>query len=215
MPGATSMQELAAGAAGETPAQRLYREDVWTWSREQADALRRRDAAAVDWENVIEDVGNRHSDRWISNCREAIAHLLKIEHFGSVEDLNPWRREVLGYRKSMCRALRDHSGMKGNLGKLLEKAWEYGRREAVDKMAEYGASCPAEEERLRRGWELRLPADCPNSLEDIAGYDPYYKDARPQVDVWPAAVVRVLNDALGTDYPLRYRAPGRDAGRSL
>ena len=67
MPGVTSMREPSAGAVRETRAQRLYRADAGTWSREQADALRRRDFGAVDWDSVIEeieDAGNRHSDVW-------------------------------------------------------------------------------------------------------------------------------------------------------
>ena len=217
MAGATSLRELAAGATGGTRSQRLYREDAWTWAKEQAGALRRRDVAAIDWENVIEeieDVGKRHSDRWISNCREAIAHLLRIEHYGSVENLNHWRREVGGYRRRMYRTLRDHRGMKGELDEMLATAWEDGRTEAVEKMAEYDApDDPAAQDRQVQGWNLRMPTSCPYALEDIAGYDPFDNKAQPRGDVWPAAVARVLNDALETDYPVRFRAPEREAGR--
>ena len=67
MLGVTSMREPSAGAVRETRAQLFYPADAWTWSREQADALRRRDFGAVDWDSVIEeieDAGNRHSDVW-------------------------------------------------------------------------------------------------------------------------------------------------------
>ena len=69
MPGTTSIRELAAG---ETRAQRLYREDGYGWAIEQADALRRRDVGAIDWENVseeIEAVGKSEKREWTSYCR--------------------------------------------------------------------------------------------------------------------------------------------------
>ena len=71
---ATSMRKLASEAAGRT--RRLYFDDVWTRSREQTDALRRRDVDAINRENVleeIEDVGNRHADAWVSRCRNVIS----------------------------------------------------------------------------------------------------------------------------------------------
>ena len=34
----------------------LYHSDPYAWSVEQSDALRRRDFAAVDWDNVIEEI---------------------------------------------------------------------------------------------------------------------------------------------------------------
>ena len=77
------MKELAAEAAGGPRKRGLYFEDAWSWSREQADALRRRDLGAIDWDNLIEeveDVGNRHADEWTSYCGNVISHLLKIEH---------------------------------------------------------------------------------------------------------------------------------------
>ena len=217
MPGATPLRELAAETAGGTRGRRLYDEDFWAWTQEQADALRRRDAGAIDWENVIEEVetlGRSDERAWASNCANAIAHLLKIEHYGSVEDLNHWRREVLGYRREMYRKLRGSRGMKGKLPELLQEAWGDGREEAVGKMAEYDADGPAEENRLRRGWDLRVPPECPYSLIDIAGCDPYDKKARPRDDVWPAPVARALNEGLGTDYPVRFLAPDRGGGRS-
>ena len=39
----------------------LYWRDSYSWALEQADALRRRDFDAVDWENVIEEIEDRRS----------------------------------------------------------------------------------------------------------------------------------------------------------
>ena len=91
------MREPSAGAVRETRAQRLHLADAWTWSREQAAALRRRDFGAVDWDSVIEeieDAGNRHSDIWTWCCTSVISHLLIQEHSGSVRRLGPSRKRM-------------------------------------------------------------------------------------------------------------------------
>ena len=211
------MKDLAAEAVAAGRPRNLYFEDAWSWSREQAEALRRRDPRAIDWDNVIEeieDVGGRHSDRWISNCGNALAHLLKIQHGRSPEDVNHWRREVLGYRREMYRVLRRQRGMKGELGEMLAEAWDDGRAVAADGLLEHAKPGSwAEEKRLRRELDLRLPAERPYHRGDILGYDPLDKRARPDPDVWPAPVARVLNEVLGADYPVRERGPEQERGR--
>ena len=219
MPGLASARESAAAAAGGTRARRLYWEDVWTWSREQAAALRRRDLDAVDWENVIEeieDVGNRHSDAWTSLCGRVVEHLLKMEHSPHGESLNHWRQEILAWRRKMFTVLKRHRGMKGKLDEMLDDAWEEGRADAVDKLVDHARPPSwAARKALRRSWEARLPEERPYALEDIAGYDARGRDrkARPSDGVWPAAVARRMNEELGEDYPVHYRAPSRAGGR--
>lgn len=200
------MRELAAGAASETRARELYDTDPWSWAQQQVAAMRRGDFGAIDWENVIEEIGDvagRDEDAWISYCKNVISHLLKIHHSPKSPDLNHWRKEIGDWRAEMQGKLDRNPGMKGKLSELLDGAWRRGREIAVRKLAEHGSpENPAHERRLRRAWGSRLPAECPYALEDITGYDPFDKDAAPDPDVWPAPVARVLNDALGTDYPV-------------
>ncbi len=62
---------------------RLYDIDGYTWARQQAAALRRRDIDAIDWENVSEELeGLARTDarRWMKFCARTLEHLLKIEH---------------------------------------------------------------------------------------------------------------------------------------
>ena len=64
----------------------LYTRDFYSWAMQQADALRRRDYAAVDWENVIEeieDVGRSERRTWTSHCAVLVEHVLKLEHWKS------------------------------------------------------------------------------------------------------------------------------------
>ena len=65
-----------------------------------------------------------------------------------------------------------------------------------------------------RHWLRMLPAESAYSLEDVAGCDPLDKGAEPGHDVWPASVAHKLNERLGTDYPVRFRVPERESGRS-
>ena len=216
MAGAASLRELAAGG-GRTRAQRLYREDGWSWSREQADALRRRDVDAIDWENVVEEIetlGRSEEHAWTSLCTNVLSHLLKIEHSGSNRDLRHWREEVETWRDKMASTLLENPGMKGRLPVMLARAWRAGRKDAVRALTRHGNPGDwAAEKRMRRSWRLQLAEECPYSLEDVAGYDPSVKDVEPREDVWPAPVARALNEGLGTDYPIRFSPPGRGVDR--
>ncbi len=214
---ATSIKDLAAEGAGSAPRRRLYDEDPWSWSQQQVEALGRRDVDAIDWDNVIEEIGDvagRDEDAWVSYCKNVISHLLKIHHLPKSPDLNHWRKEVEDWRGEMHGKLERNPGMKGKLSALLEGAWRRGRDIAVRRLAEHGSpEDAAHERRLRRAWESRLPAERPYGLEEIAGYDPFDKDAKPDPDCWPAPVAKHLNDALGTAYPVRYRA--REGGKGI
>ena len=212
------MQELAAEATSGQRELRLYNRDFWAWTQEQAGALRRRDFGAIDWDNVIEEIetlGRSEKRAWKSYCANVISHLLKIEHSPATESIDHWRGEVLGWRWEMRYTLSENPSLKGDLGGLLEKAWSNGRAEGVEKLAEHAKPANwAAQKRIVRDLRGRLPQDCPYALEDIAGYDPFVKDAEPDAGVWPAAVARRLNEELGFDYPVRFRGPERGGGRS-
>ena len=210
------MRELASGAAAESRVRQLYREDFWAWTQEQAVALRRRDVDAIDWENLIEEVetlGRSEEQAWTSYCASVISHLLKIEHSDTRQSLN-WRGEIVAWRGEMHGKLCDNPGMKGDLYELLDRAWRRGREVAVQKLAEQASGDGAPTRSELRGWQLRLPAECPYCLEDIAGYDPFDKKAKPEGDVWPAPAAHALNEELGADYPVQHRAPGHSGGHS-
>ena len=215
---ATSMREPAAADARGQVERGLYSFDPWAWSREQVAAMRRRDFGAIVWDNVIEEIGDvagRDERAWVSFCRNVISHLLKIHHSPKSPDLNHWRKEIQDWRGDMHDVLVDNPSMASKLPELLPKAWRRGRAIAVRKLAEGGSPESAvHERRLQRAWESRLPAERPYHVEDIASYDPFDKDAEPNPDLWPAPIAQILNDELGTDYPVRYRGPENSDGRT-
>ncbi|MBN8606658.1 MAG: DUF29 domain-containing protein [Caulobacterales bacterium] len=58
----------------------LYETDAYTWAMRQADALRRRSANEIDWDNVaeeIESVGESEARELESRYAVLLAHLLK------------------------------------------------------------------------------------------------------------------------------------------
>lgn len=211
------MKDLAVEAEGRARGRGLYDEDFWGWTRQQAGALRRRDYGAIDWDNVIEEIetlGRREKRFWTSQCENVVSHLLKIQHDPESPDVRHWRDEIEDWRDQMHEALGENPSMRSELAELLAKAWKRGRRAAVKKLVEHARpESWSAEKRVRRGLELRLPSERPYHVEDVAGCDPYDKNAEPDPDVWPAQVARVLNARLGADYPVRERGPERGSRR--
>ncbi|MCY4585156.1 MAG: DUF29 domain-containing protein [Bryobacterales bacterium] len=199
-----------------TQAAELYHSDGYTWAIEQADALRRRDFAAIDWDNVIEeieDVGRREKNHWRGCCARILEHLLKIEHYREAthEVLRHWVSEIKDFREEMADDIINNPGLQGEYETMLKSAWQKGRNYARRRLAEYDESngiSTFKQARLER--DQTLPEQCPYRLEDVTAFD-LQRDRDPDEDVWPSGVARVLNDRLGADYPV---LPDRDRGRS-
>ena len=205
-----------ARALGEQTAADLYRTDGYSWSVEQADALRRRDFAAVDWDNVIEeieDVGRREKNHWRGCCARVLEHLLKIEHYREAthEVLRHWVSEIKDFREEMADDIINNPGLQGEYKMMLMGAWRKGRNYALRRLAEHDESNGTSTlKQARRERDRILPEHCPYRLEDVTAFD-LQRDRDPDEDVWPPDVARVLNDRLGADYPV---LPDRVRARS-
>ena len=118
------------------------------------------------------------SDRskWIGPCHRAIQHLLLVEHWetASEADLRGWRTEILAFRQQMQTAIKHGRGMHGKFEEMFSKAWEDGRKEAIERLAEYSRRHGDRRaaKRYRRTFDTQLPKECPYLLEHVAGYDP-------------------------------------------
>jgi len=78
-----------------------YDTDILAWSERQADALRRRAANEVDWDNVaeeIEDMGNNVVRAVASHLVQALLHDLKAEAWPTARDVPHWRAEARLHR---------------------------------------------------------------------------------------------------------------------
>ena len=181
----------------------LYKTDFYSWTKEQAEALRRRDAAAIDWANVIEEIetlGRAERRDWIYSAAAAIEHLLRIQHWPSPsrEDLRGWAQAVRMRRRKLEEILEDNPGLRNELGELLPLAWEHARDDVVHALAAADAET-AGEVRLKPYYELwdpRLPRECPWPLEEIAA----------DWWTWPPGVGRRLKEEQAAE-AVESRAP--------
>ena len=185
----------------------LYHSDGYSWSVEQVDALRRRDFAAVDWDNVIEeikDVGKAEIRTWTSYCSRTIQHLLSIEHYQKATDeaLKHWSREVRQFRVEMSDTIIKNPGLQGQYQTMFADAWRTGRERACQRLAEYDQDNEplTDVETAYRRRDLTLSEDCPYRLEDVTAFKLKY-DKVPRLDVWPPEAARILNQRLFTNYP--------------
>ena len=193
---------------------RLYEIDGYTWALQQAVAVRGRNVAAIDWENVaeeLEELARQHRSQWTKFCTHAIEHLLKIEHYPTptVSVLRHWQFEVMGFRDQMAKIRRSNPGLQGKYGEMLEEAWDDGRALARRRLTEYtganieaGIEEPISGKKLHHLWDRRLPHENPYSLQDVTAFD-RRTDKRPREDLWPPAVAIRLNTVLGTEYEFR------------
>ena len=195
----------------------LYERDFYSWSMQQADALKRRDFNAVDWENVIEeiaDLGKAQQHNWEAFCARVIEHMLKIDYYREATEkvLEQWLQEILDFRQEMAELIDKNPGLKGQYAKMFAAAWKRGRGYACRRLAEYDEDNDPQTtwKKAFRERDRMLPAECPYRLEDVTAYNPR-RDREPDYDVWPPSVARVLNARLDADLAGR-RARTADSG---
>jgi hypothetical protein len=89
-----------------TRAERLYRDDFYAWTREQAAALRR--LADLRWNGPldllhlaeeVEDLGSEQQNAVMSQLERIIEHLLKLEHSRDAEPRRQWMIAVNSARR--------------------------------------------------------------------------------------------------------------------
>ena len=195
----------------------LYERDFYSWSMQQADALKSRDLKAIDWENVIEeiaDLGKAQQHNWEAFCARVIEHMLKIDYYREATEkvLEQWLQEILDFRQEMAELIDKNPGLKGQYAKMLAAAWKRGRGYACRRLAEYDKDNDPQTtwKKAFRERGRTLPAECPYRLEDVTAYNPRL-DREPDYDVWPPSVARVLNTRLDADLAGR-RARTADSG---
>lgn len=204
----STMPTIRGGPSRE--AAELYASDAYSWAMQQADALRRRDLDAIDWDNVIEEiesVGHRERTSWESPCAQALKHLLAIEHWSeaSKDALRHWAREITLFRQQMADMLDRNPGLTGQYAPMYASAWRIGRRAAIRRLTEY--EDPAMSKATQHEWDrIRLPRECPYDRMQVAAYDPE-RDWVPDTEIWPPAVAHVLNRQLGRSYPILPEGP--------
>jgi hypothetical protein len=142
------------------PDNRLHDTDFYSWTRQQADALRAVASGvksnAVDWENVIEEIeslGSEQEHALESHLINILVHLLKLDYSPAIDPRRHWREEVGTQRVRFEKRLRKNPGLKSKLNALFTDAYADARQEAAIKLERDGLSL------------ADLPEHCPYSLE--------------------------------------------------
>lgn len=127
--------EPATKADGQSAT--LYERDPYTWALEQACALRERRQAALDWDNLaeeIDDLAGRHRDALRSNYEVLLEHLLKIAYARPSARRNNnrlWRLHARNARMRISDLLDEKPGLRSARAEAFAKAWPYARNNAL------------------------------------------------------------------------------------
>ena len=141
----------------------LYERDFHAWARAQADALRARDADAIDWTNVVEEIESlgRAERSSLKSCIVTILeHRLKLDHGIVREPVNKWRASIMRAQTDVMDNLADNPSLRREVPELIGIAYRSARRKALASFEEY------EPERVAH-YEAALPRDCPYGEADV------------------------------------------------
>ena len=162
----------------QAPAAELYHSDGYTWAIEQADALRRRDFNAVDWDNVIEEIEDlsRSEERSLkSQYAKAIEHLLKLQYRRQWET-GPVPEKTAGELVRQQRPARNRRRPAWKIPdsgavreEVFAEAWRKAKGYAIAAFVNHDMArrsrvtrrnTVSDQKRLSRAWNEVLPARC-------------------------------------------------------
>lgn len=93
---------------------RAYEADFYSWAMHQGDALRRRSANELDWDNLaeeLESLGRSQQNELYSRYVVLLAHLLKWIVQPDLRSRS-WRATIAEQRRAIERLLRQNPGLK-------------------------------------------------------------------------------------------------------
>lgn len=111
----------------------LYDKDIYTWALTQADALRRRSANEIDWENVaeeIESVGKSEARELESRYIILLTHLLKWLYQPGGRSRS-WETSIRVQRVALTRHTETNPGLKPRRDEFLGAAYQIARLTAA------------------------------------------------------------------------------------
>lgn len=174
----------------------LYDRDHYTWTKQQADALRRRDLDAVDWENItgeIEALVTGHESALKSQYARIMEHFLKIQYWeaGDTDPVSRWEISTENARIEIHTLLEDNPGLTPGAEALFRKAWNTAKLKAVAALVNSNTARITdpdirwrEQKRLRREWAQVLPSRNPYTIAQAHNLD--WRPQRVPVPEHPA-----------------------------
>ncbi|WP_052388754.1 DUF29 domain-containing protein [Belnapia moabensis] len=137
----------------------LHDRDFFTWTQEQAAALRRLAAArpnlleGLDLPNLIEeveDLGSEQVDKVRSHLHQMLKHLLLVAAMPDDLAVRHWRGEIVTFRRGAIRPYRP--SMRRLVAPELKGEWQAAHAAAAEKL---GHPLPG------------LPEACPFTLDEL------------------------------------------------
>jgi len=117
------------------PAPSVYDQDFARWTAEQADLLKARRPAGLDWENLAEEIetlGRSERSEIRSRLAVLILHLLKWQ-FQPGKRKAGWRASIIEARDQLGELLRASPSLKTYPGQVIRKQYEIARLRAADE----------------------------------------------------------------------------------
>ena len=146
----TKVQERPAAE----PKTDTYETDFYTWTIEQAAALRERRLSELDIANLaeeIEDLGKEVFSKLTSSYRIILLHMLKWDY--QVERRSrSWTLSILNHRLDIADVIEENPSLRRRQAEAIEKAYRRARIEAADETG------------LRI---MAFPDACPYSLDEV------------------------------------------------
>jgi len=128
-----------------------YERDFYSWSLEQARLIRAGQLAAIDRENVaeeIESLGREQFNKLESAIRVLLVHMLKWDHQPRKRSRS-WVLSIEAQRVELDHVLSDNPGLKPRIGEAIERAY---RRARIETAKETGLEKAAFPEKCSYSW---------------------------------------------------------------
>jgi len=111
-----------------------YDTDFYTWTKQQAAALRAKDIASLDIDHLaeeIEDLGSNVQHAIESHLERLLLHLLKWRYDPAQEPRRGWRLTIRHARRELAKYLRRNLGLQHHPADYLDEAYGAIREDAA------------------------------------------------------------------------------------
>ena len=139
---------------------KLYEQDYFAWTQDQADALRRRSINELDWENLLEEVeglGRLQRTELLSHVIVLLVYLLKWRAQPDRRGRS-WELTIREQRMEADRVLRQNPSLRPELETILADAYETAILRAERETRLPASAFP---KAIPFGWREVLEADLP------------------------------------------------------
>jgi Domain of unknown function DUF29 len=138
----------------------LYDQDFYVWALNQAELLRTQRFAALDLDNLIDEVeglADVKRSAVLNNARVVVEHLLKLQHSPAQDPRHGWEESVDEHRSRLEIDLTPR--LRQILENELAKVYRLAHRNAKAALRRHGETAAA----------AALPPTCPYSIDQITG----------------------------------------------